>query len=659
MLAILGLGLARLRPLIPNERAIRGVSAADFISQGTSQSIPWEENLADALARGRRMDRPVLLYMGTVWNRSGRKFDETVLRDPDVQNYIDRHFVPVRIDLDESPHLLSAYAPLSRVENGGVSTIQMAFVMPNGVLYRLFFPRASNAEAMGFLAELVASFGQFNSIRETPSELPVAQQNERDLLYQGSVQLSGYDRYYALLKDSLDQARGGLIGGSPTSRAVAWRSFLLLGDFQDFTTASKRSLSSGLVDWLDGGFFGVAVDSTYSKIEFDKPSELNAEIMLTLAMASSIKPEPNIDLIGKATFDWLYKITTEAGHVPTARIGQENGFDRDPRSSFYAKDFRQFWNTGKVTPTQAKFATETLGLDTQTNRSMVIQVSDWSAIESDKFNPTLTALRKSKSGVKPKMTTLPMASVNGATIAAMISSARLWNDSERLEKAVQLFSDLEDFRSQSEISRKPHFAPGTERFLGDYLAYCDAAMSKYQATGDPTALDAGLQVLRRARSLFRTALRGVWSPSISSRTQPLAATDSPDVLDCQGESSIGKLIRVLTRYGHFYEEFRRDAQDAAEHFSGILPETRQLGAGIFNAVAELNDDTYVLTVGPDRVKLSNALAPKVAARFVAPASPNSFRELKPGVYLVAGNQPVGPLSEKEAQLRISPRLSTP
>lgn len=660
ILAFLGVGLSRLRPLIPNPKAAEGVvNQGDFVAQGSTQPIQWDDNLADSLARARRLDRPVLLYMGTVWNRSGKKFDQKVFTDNDVQSYLDRHFACLRLDLDENPQYLASFAPISRTINGGVSTIQMVFLLPTGQPYRLFFPRVGNADPTVFLAELVESFGQFSKVREDPSLLSDAQKVERNAVFQGAIQPSGYSSFYDELKKGINRTSGGFAGGAATSRALAWRSFLLIGDIADFKDSSRAALSSGLVDWLDGGFFAGASDHAITQIEFDKPSELNAECLLTLAMASRLMNDPIYKKVAQATFDWLVLIANDLDQVPTARLSLENRFDRDQRSSFYAKDFRQLWNTGKVSATQAKFAIESLGLDSRLNPSMVVKVGSSDTLHAKSFEPTLVALRRSKASVKLKFSEPPVASVNGTVAAALISSARIWGDSDRMKSALRIFGGLERFRSQVEISRTGPFLNRSGRFSGDYLAYADAAMAAYVATGDESKLQAGAEVLRRAKTLFATPAPGVWTPMITPAKPLLADADSPDILDCQGESLIAKMIRVMTRYRHFFDEFRADGEAAKVHFSGIAPQTRRLGAGLFNAVAEHSDDAYVLTVGPDRVAMGNRLARRIPVRFVAPRASTQFTNLKPGAYVVARGNPVGPLSENEVVIRLSPRLSVP
>lgn len=661
ILAVLGLGLSRLRPLIPNLAASNNpTSERNFVTNGYAQSIQWNEDVSEALAKSRRLDRPVLLFMGTAWNRSGRKFDEVVFRDNDVQSYLERHFVCLRLDLDDNPQYLSAFAPISRVETGGVSTIQIIFLMPTGESFRFFFPRASNADATAFLIELVASFSQFSEIRETPEKLPNSQTQERGLCFTGSVQPRGYETYYAALRGGINRAAGGFTGGSPTCRTFAWRSFLLMGDHADFHDACREALTRGLVDWLDGGFFGTASDLDFAHIEFDKPAELNAEIMLTLAMASKITPEPLYELTSKATFDWLVSSTNSVGQVPTARIGEENRFDRDQRSSFYAKDFRKLWSTGLVSPSQASYATSRMGLDSRTNPSMVVRIASSTVLTDDTFFTVLAALRKAKEPKKLSFTEVPTASVNGAVTAALIQSARLWGDQARLESALKVFYGLDRFRSQSEISRTELFSHSTGRFLGDYLAYADAAMAAYSATGNDALLDAGAAVLKRARSLFASGTAGVWTPMVAPYDGQLIAVDSPDIYDCQGESLTARMVRVIARYSRLVDgNFREEAEAAKAHFSGIIPVTRRLGAGIFNAVAELEDDTFVLTAGTERVAMANRLSGKLPVRFVVPKPSNRFGDLKPGAYIVSHGNVQGPFTEPQLILRISPRFSIP
>src|ERR1019366_2398508 len=112
VLEVVGLGVRELRPLIPaptpNELSREW---APYLKQGAYQRISWLPMGPAAMSEARHDDKPILLVIGTSWSRIGRLMDANVFTDPEIQEFLRRTFVCVRVDASAQPEWLSAYLP--------------------------------------------------------------------------------------------------------------------------------------------------------------------------------------------------------------------------------------------------------------------------------------------------------------------------------------------------------------------------------------------------------------------------------------------------------------------------------------------------------------------------------------------------------------------
>ena len=84
--------------------------------------------------------------VGGAWSATGRQMDREVFVGPEVANFINANFIPVRIDGGVEPAWVNAYLPLSRSAFGIRPDFQMWVLSPTGTLVQpLYRPKASQA----------------------------------------------------------------------------------------------------------------------------------------------------------------------------------------------------------------------------------------------------------------------------------------------------------------------------------------------------------------------------------------------------------------------------------------------------------------------------------------------------------------------------------
>jgi hypothetical protein len=257
----------------------------------------------------------------------------------------------------------------------------------------------------------------------------------------------------------------------------------------------------------------------------------------------------------------------------------------------------------------------------------------------------------------------------------------LWSDRRRLSVAHDLFERLDDFRASDFVSH----ALGPQNradYLGDYLAYADAALQDFLSTGSEQSFHRGLSVLTKARELFEVDL-GVWNvvhcnPGTSSMEglQGAELIGGPQLADDECESCVARVIRLTNAYGRLLHggtvtanaqanSLEMDALSATNRFSSAAAPWRKMDgrsavdvaqiAGYYCAAASVVDERYAahaFVVGPRCRQIADQLFRIVPTHMVACCTGSVRRDLQrlpPGIYVMGRDErPSRPLSLIEA-----------
>ena len=76
------------------------VSSASADDTSLDKKI-WHLDLQKAHLVAKQENKPMLVVFGATWCKYCKKLEQETLSDPRMQQYIQQHFVPVHLDLDE------------------------------------------------------------------------------------------------------------------------------------------------------------------------------------------------------------------------------------------------------------------------------------------------------------------------------------------------------------------------------------------------------------------------------------------------------------------------------------------------------------------------------------------------------------------------------
>lgn len=675
LLVLLGVAAQWVKPLIPPPKENRlAAEASEFLGRAAEQRVNWYALDSNAFAEARRRGLPILFVVGLPWGRFGREFDREIFTHPDVEAYLARKFVCVRADGLLHPELLDGYFPLSRAGLRMRDEFQIYVLEPTGEMVD-FLVRTDTRpfDAYALIDALIAIQQRLGERKpEEPTNPANVQAADVAALLRDSPSAFPDFQAYAQFLAERPDLREAVPLNFRFVRLLpnAWMFLARFGRDDLALTEMLRLAGSSMVDWIDGGFYHIGVGG-WDVVEFDKVATQNAEMMVLAAALASRSGRFELADVARATFDALAGEFTDLGLVRACRVGDEGPLDRSNRSSFSPRELREIFPDADA----REFARDQFGLRVEENPQMIVRASGSETMHSREARSALDALRRFASTKPRSFAGQALLDVNGTVAARMLATARLLGDVDRRTTAAALYDQLDAFRAADDVTHTRDRRLSAEAYLGDYLAFADASLEDYLATGRAPSLARGLAVLKRAVFLFDLG-RGAYamtyrqSPSLGPQIPSI-----PQLADGDAESTSARMIRLLCDYGWLFpnetavgangvaQRLSERARESASHFSDSAPRLGVLAGGYYRAALGVSEDTYVITTGPDALALADEVNRLAPMRFVAPAYGSvrpDVQDRGEGVFFVSGTSVQGPLTPREASAHLrQAALATP
>jgi uncharacterized protein len=106
-----------------------------YLRQAIDQPVDWHPWSEDAFRKARALNRPILLDVGAVWCPWCDLMDRETYTNPKTAEYINQHFVAVKIDFDASPKLVAQLQRAQALLNLTAGLPLTSFITPGGKLY--------------------------------------------------------------------------------------------------------------------------------------------------------------------------------------------------------------------------------------------------------------------------------------------------------------------------------------------------------------------------------------------------------------------------------------------------------------------------------------------------------------------------------------------
>jgi uncharacterized protein len=149
-----------------------------YLKRVVSQPVDWYPWSAEAFNRAIELDRPILLDVGAVWCPWCSLMDRDTYTNAATVDYINQHFIAVKVDFDASPKLVAQLQRAQAILNLPAGLPLTSFITPDGKLYYgagyLLPEHKGNKQSFQEAAdEALARYAQKSKIDEESFQLQV------------------------------------------------------------------------------------------------------------------------------------------------------------------------------------------------------------------------------------------------------------------------------------------------------------------------------------------------------------------------------------------------------------------------------------------------------------------------------------------------------
>ncbi len=276
---------------------------------------PWGE---DALQKAKSENKPLIISIGYASCHWCHVMEKECYSDEEVAEYMNAHFVSIKIDREERPDIDQIYMNASMMLNGSGGWPLNAFTLPDGKPFYVvtYLPKAqwlqllkqivalseNKAEDLKTQAETVAHGVATHQMFPAPKEKE----------HRESAEL--YDVLYKKMASMVDFETGGLKRSPKFPLPVAWEWMLqeyYVHNNKEALEATETTLRNmalgGIYDQLEGGFARYSTDGYWFAPHFEKMLYDNGQLVSLYAHAYKITGQPLYKEVIEETLSFVEK----------------------------------------------------------------------------------------------------------------------------------------------------------------------------------------------------------------------------------------------------------------------------------------------------------------------------------------------------------------
>ncbi|MBF2046088.1 MAG: thioredoxin domain-containing protein [Elainella sp. C42_A2020_010] len=295
-----------------------------YLRKHAENPIDWWPWCDAALEKAKQENKPIFLSIGYSSCHWCTVMEGEAFSDPEIAEYMNTHFVPIKVDREERPDLDSIYMQALQLMTGQGGWPLNVFLAPEDLVPfygGTYFPLQERYNLPGFLRLLQ----EIHRIYTTEAENILSVKSRLLNRLQQSTQLpKGEDLTADLLRLGLEYSAGILAakGMGPSFPMIPYAGTALRGHRFDFPDRRYDALSvcqqrgtdlalGGIYDHVAGGFHRYTVDPTWTVPHFEKMLYDNGQIVEYLADLWAVGiQEPAFERAIVGTVQWLKREMT-------------------------------------------------------------------------------------------------------------------------------------------------------------------------------------------------------------------------------------------------------------------------------------------------------------------------------------------------------------
>jgi len=542
--------------VVPNRLA---AASSPYLLQHAGNPVDWYEWGTEAFDAARDTDRPVLLSVGYATCHWCHVMAHESFEDRDIADYLNRHFVSIKVDREERPDVDRIYMDAVQAMTGQGGWPMTVFLTAGGepFLAGTYFPKTDRGGHPSFRRVLESVVHAWAERRGELTEqaqrlsaavgavIPPADGVPGNEALDGAVDawMAGFDRTYGGFggapkfpqAPNLELVLRLLASGSPPGRGAELEMML--------TTSLDAMHAGGIYDHVGGGFARYATDRIWLIPHFEKMLYDNAMLARLYLRAWQVTGIDRYRIVAVETLEYLLSdLADPAG-------GFHSGEDADAEGVEGKYSVWTWDELGEVLGDERAFAAASYGATREGNfeGSNVLhrpldlaQVADRFGITPAAAGERLAVVRRSllaarRLRVRPAVDDKVVAAWNGLALRAFAEAAAVLEDARFRTAAVDLARFMVDRLTTPDgglLRSWRHGRPGPGGFCDDYGAAALGLFAAYQLTGDRRWYQHGARLVGEAVRRFADPAGGFFAtesgdPTLIARPKNLFDNPTP------------------------------------------------------------------------------------------------------------------------------------
>lgn len=495
--------------------------------------VGWRSSLEEAAQEAKRKNLGLFVLCIDPTSLQARQWETGLFRESELVRVVRRHFIPVKLKIEDEKYLSSLILPLGRTQTYALPGVSVTALLPDGKLLSHLEVTSANSFIdfklmREFLLSAKEEYEANTSLFPRLSELHKKQEIELKRVSQprSDTKFDPQLFYDRLKLSTKNPAAGFKLGPFFEFRPAVLRISNQVFGQKHSQQLIEQTFEIGLFDPIDGGLFRRTMED--GKVDVSRDLMANAFAMQVLA-------EFTLQFRSRESLQWTREIFRFLkSNSPDLRsiASDQTSDDRSPRYSVTLRKMDAilepeekewlFSNLLKNDPRHQEFLRPEVAFN--------IGNPEWLKIRA-KLQAKLPNITRPKSPTSPE--------VEGYITARIFQTARIFGDDEMLKEAVA--------RSTNVYGSVLSGAYLTDMPLNDLLGIADCATEDFLATRNQVSLASAIKV-------FRTAMKVA---SVNGSTLPMVSGDrafwqaaAPELCDPGRESLTTLYLRICDTLAH-------------------------------------------------------------------------------------------------------------
>jgi uncharacterized protein YyaL (SSP411 family) len=650
-----------------------------YLLQHKDNPVHWYAWNDEAWKRAKDEDKMVLVSVGYSACHWCHVMEHEVFEDFECAEYMNMHFVCIKVDREERPDVDSIYMDAVHLMGGRGGWPLNVFTLPDGrpIYGGTYFPKK---QWLNILENLVDVFrNERNKVSDYANQLSSGLSGLHDFSdaekqHEGDLHL--IQNKVGEWMSSWDTELGGHRRAPKFPMPVTLDFLLRFGVKENHVSSLQQALLTlmkmargGIYDQIGGGFCRYSVDAVWKVPHFEKMLYDNAQLLVTYANAFSISKDDLFRQVVEQTIEWAERELRTDDRLFCAALDADSegvegkfycwtelefqqacGEDFDLASAYFALGKEGFWEHGM----NILLCPES---DAEFSKNQGMSFEQFKEVKK-RFVKKLFDVRSSR--IRPGLDDKALMSWNAMMVSAYLACGDALQRPDFTQKAEELFASMSRiFCSEDLIYRT--YTKGKRAihgFLDDYAFFIKAAIELYESTGNSIYLKTAEYWTKVSDDHFYQEESGIYAFS----SENLLGVARTDIEDNVIPSSLGIMVGNLERLSLHLE--KQDYRTRAMHIlQQVLPRITHGSAYShwLNLLLDVHSVTHeVVVTGPDALNVLRSLRSEYLpeCRFAASTNESElplFRGRNSSdttIYVCTGRACHAPVHTTEAALRL-------